>query len=135
LANNDHVIKKKRAAEILWLSLLGTCLCVVKNVNNLKTNQLCAILLLSDSLIIMNDKGINMLKNKALLSKITPQYIIDKSGKKTGVILDILAFEQLLEEIEDIYFGSIAHKALQKDDEYITHTDVKELGTIALYFQ
>ncbi len=53
-----------------------------------------------------------MLKNKAPLSKITPQYIIDKSGKKTGVILDILAFEQLL---EDIYFGSIAHKVLQEE--------------------
>ena len=56
-----------------------------------------------------------MLKTKNLLSKITPQYIIDKAGKKTGVILDILAFEQLLEEIEDIYFGSIAHKALQEE--------------------
>jgi len=67
-----------------------------------------------------------MLKTKSLLSKITPQYIIDKSGKKTGVILDILAFEQLLEEIEDIYFGSIAHKALQEEDEYIMHTDVKK---------
>ena len=67
-----------------------------------------------------------MLKNKNLLSKITPQYIVDNTGNKTGVILDILAFEQLLEEIEDIYFGSIAHKALQEEDEYITHSDVKK---------
>jgi hypothetical protein len=74
----------------------------------------------------MNYKGIYMLKKQGLLSKITPQYIIDKAGKKTGVILDILAFEQLVEEIEDIYFGSIAHKALQEEDEYITHTDVKK---------
>jgi hypothetical protein len=67
-----------------------------------------------------------MLKPKAFLSKITPQYIIDKAGKKTGVILDILTFEKLLEEIEDLYFGSIAHKALQDEDEYITHEDVKK---------
>jgi hypothetical protein len=66
-----------------------------------------------------------MLK-KNLLSKITPQYIIDKAGKKTGVILDILSFERLIEEIEDIYFGSIAHKALQEETEYIAHTDVKK---------
>jgi predicted DNA-binding protein len=72
------------------------------------------------------NQGITMLKPKNLLSKITPQYIIDKAGKKTGVILDILAFEQLIEEIEDIYFASIAHKALQQEDEYITHTDVKK---------
>ena len=71
--------------------------------------------------MFMNYKGIHMLKNKSLLSKITPQYIIDTAGKKTGVILDIFAFEQLLEEIEDIYFGSIAHKALQEEDEYIVH--------------
>ena len=57
-----------------------------------------------------------MLKTKKFLSQITPQYIIDKSGKKTGVILDIFAFEQLMEEIEDIYFGSIAHKALSEEE-------------------
>jgi predicted DNA-binding protein len=68
-----------------------------------------------------------MFKNKTHLSKIKPQYIIDKAGKKTGVILDILAFEQLLEEIEDIYFGAKAHKALQEDDEIITHADVKKI--------
>lgn len=67
-----------------------------------------------------------MLKNKSPLSKITPQYIVNKAGKKTGVILDILAFEKLLEEIEDLYFSSIGHKALQEEDEYITHEDVEK---------
>ena len=67
-----------------------------------------------------------MLRTKPLLSKITPQYIIDKAGKKTGVILDIFAFEQLLEEIEDIYFGAKAHAALQEDDDVISHADVKK---------
>jgi len=54
-----------------------------------------------------------MLKTKNILSKIIPQYIFDKAGKK-------------LEEIEDIYFGSIAHKALQEETEYIAHADVKK---------
>lgn len=67
-----------------------------------------------------------MLKNKSPLLNITPQYIIDKAGKKTGVILNILDFEQLLEEIEDIYFASVAHKALQEEDEFILHSDVKK---------
>jgi predicted DNA-binding protein len=67
-----------------------------------------------------------MLKPKTLLSAITPQYIIDKSGKKTGVILDIITFEQLIEEVEDMYFGTIAHNALQKEDIYVEHADVKK---------
>lgn len=67
-----------------------------------------------------------MLKPKTLLSKIIPQYIVDKAGKKTGVILDILAYEQLLEKIEDIYFGSIAQKALKEEGKFISHHDVKK---------
>lgn len=68
-----------------------------------------------------------MLQIKALLSHIKTQYIIDESGKKTGVILDIASFEQLLEEIEDIHFGSIVHKALKKTSEnYIEHNVIKK---------
>jgi predicted DNA-binding protein len=67
-----------------------------------------------------------MLKPKTFLSKITPQYIINKAGKKTSVILDINEFEHLLEQIEDIYFGSVAQKALKEEDEYISHHDVKK---------
>lgn len=52
--------------------------------------------------------------------------ILYKAGKKTGVILDIAAFERLLEKIEDIYFGAIAHKALKEEDEVISHHDVKK---------
>lgn len=67
-----------------------------------------------------------MPKANNLLLHIEPQYIIDKSGKKTAVILDILSFEQLLEKIEDIYFGATAHKALQEEKEYIKHDEVKK---------
>jgi predicted DNA-binding protein len=66
-----------------------------------------------------------MFKNKNVFSKITPQYIVDNAGKKTGVILDISAFEQLLEEIEDLYFASVAHQALQNEDEHIPHEIIK----------
>ena len=53
-----------------------------------------------------------MVKTKNFLSKIALQYTS--------------TFEQLLGEIEDIYFGSIAHKALQKEDDYIEHAEVKK---------
>jgi len=52
-----------------------------------------------------------MVKTKNFLSKIALQYTS--------------TFEQLLGEIEDIYFGSIAQKALQKADDYIEHAEVK----------
>lgn len=67
-----------------------------------------------------------MLKPKTLLSNIVPQYIVDKAGKKTGVILDIITFDQIIEEIEDMHFGAIAHKALQKEDMYVEHSEVKK---------
>jgi len=68
-----------------------------------------------------------MLKTKTILPKLTPQYIVNKAGKKTSVILDIIEFERLLEQIEDIYFGSMAQKALEENnDEYISHDEVKK---------
>jgi hypothetical protein len=40
---------------------------------------------------------------------------------------DDLTLEQLLEQIEDEYFGAIAQKALEEnDDEYISHENVKK---------
>lgn len=57
--------------------------------------------------------------------KIAPHYIIDESGKKTGVILDIKTFEKLIEDIEDIYFTALAQTRLEQEQEYIDHEDVK----------
>ena len=66
---------------------------------------------------------------KPSLSEIAPQYIIDESGKKTGVILDIKTFEKLVEEIEDVYFAALAQARLEqaeeRGEEYIAHEDVK----------
>jgi hypothetical protein len=47
--------------------------------------------------------------------EITPQFIVDKAGKKTGVILDIATFEQLMEKLEDLYLGTLAKDALKGD--------------------
>ncbi len=63
---------------------------------------------------------------KPLPLNITPQYIIDKTGKKTGVILDMHSFEKLLEEIEEIYLGALSEAALREAQEYITHDEVKK---------
>ncbi len=63
---------------------------------------------------------------KPQIPEITPQYIIDKTGKKTGVILDIQTFEKLLSELEDIYFGTMAEAALEKAQEYIDHEEIKK---------
>lgn len=43
------------------------------------------------------------MKTPSVLDSITPQYIIDKAGKKTGVILDLKTFNTLVEELEDMY--------------------------------
>jgi len=61
-------------------------------------------------------------KNNAL--KTSEQYIVNESGKKTHVIVEIAVFEELLEQLEDFYFGLKAIEAL-KDDEYIDFEDAK----------
>jgi len=42
--------------------------------------------------------------------EISPRYIVDNTGKKTEVILDIATFETMLENLEDTYFGLEAKK-------------------------
>lgn len=48
--------------------------------------------------------------------EIDPRYIVDSTGKKTEVVLDILTFEKMLESLEDVYFGSKAKEALQEGE-------------------
>lgn len=50
------------------------------------------------------------MKRKSL--EISPRYIVDDSGKKTEVILDVSTFEQMLEIVEDAYLGSKAKRAM-----------------------
>ena len=54
---------------------------------------------------------------KKNILEISPRYIVDSTGKKTEVILDVSTFEKILESLEDLYFGLQAEKALQ--EEYI----------------
>jgi hypothetical protein len=48
--------------------------------------------------------------------EISPRYIIDSTGKKTEVVLDISTFEKMLESLEDLYFGLQAEKALEEGE-------------------
>lgn len=63
---------------------------------------------------------------KPSIPKIVPQYITDAKGNKTGVILDIKTFNLLLEEMEDMYLGSLAEVALQDASEALSHEDIKK---------
>lgn len=53
---------------------------------------------------------------KKQLLEISPKYIVDSSGKKTGVVLDISTFEQILENLEDLYFALKAEKVLEQGE-------------------
>jgi len=57
---------------------------------------------------------------------ITPQYIVDEKGRRTGVILDIKLFEAMLEELEDIYDVAEAEKIIKKGEKGYTHEEVKK---------
>lgn len=51
--------------------------------------------------------------------KIHPQYITDHEGHKTGVILSIGEFNEILEDLQDL--AAIAER---KDESCISHADV-----------
>lgn len=59
-----------------------------------------------------------MLSEKHIMKKIEiePRYIVDNSGKKKEVILNIKTFEKILEQLEDMYLAREAQKALQEDE-------------------
>jgi len=50
----------------------------------------------------------------SLLETITPQYIIDTTGKKKSVILDLKTFNLIVEELEDLHDIREADKILAK---------------------
>lgn len=62
------------------------------------------------------------------VSTLNPQFIVDRSGKKTAVVLDIKDYETLLEEVEDLYLAMLATKALDEETELISHENVKKTG-------
>ena len=55
---------------------------------------------------------------KKNMSQILPRYIVDDSGKRKEVILDIKTYEKILEELEDYYLGLEAEASF-KDGDFI----------------
>ena len=39
----------------------------------------------------------------SVLETLTPKYVVDNSGKKTEVLLDLKTFTTMVEELEDLY--------------------------------
>ena len=56
---------------------------------------------------------------------IRPQYILDQTGNKTAVILDIVTFENMLDALEDNYLAKVGTQILATEDSY---TDLDELA-------
>ena len=54
-----------------------------------------------------------------------PQFIVNKAGKKTAVILDIKTYEKLLEKIEDNYLGTLAEQVFKHETKYHDLSQVK----------
>ncbi len=54
------------------------------------------------------------------------QYIVDKDGKKTGVILDIKLFNALLQELEDLYDITEAERIIEKKGKKYTLEEVEQ---------
>ncbi len=52
----------------------------------------------------------------SILETMTPQYIIDSAGKKTGVVLDFKTFRLIIEELEDLHDIRKAEKILSQGE-------------------
>ncbi|WP_374445696.1 hypothetical protein [Epilithonimonas sp.] len=50
------------------------------------------------------------------MTTLNPQYITDKNGKKTAVILKIKEYQKILEELEDIEDVTLYDDAKKEDD-------------------
>ena len=55
---------------------------------------------------------------------IRPQYILDQTGNKTAVILDIVTFENMVDALEDNYLAKAGAQILATENSY---TDLDEL--------
>jgi hypothetical protein len=61
----------------------------------------------------------NMLKSE-------PRYIVDDSGKRREVIIDIKIYEKLMEQLEDYYLGIEAQK-IKKSSKSEDYVDFKHI--------
>lgn len=63
---------------------------------------------------------------KKQILEISPQFIIDRTGKKTGVLLDISTFESMLEKLEELYLGLEAEHILKDEKEFSDFEKLKK---------
>ncbi len=55
----------------------------------------------------------------ATMAKLTPQYVTDRDGRKTAVILPINEYDELIEDLQDL-----AALAERRDEPRTPHKDV-----------
>ncbi len=60
------------------------------------------------------------------LNEFPARYIVDESGKKTDVIMSVTVFEELMEKLEDLYWGVKAEQILASEPEYYKWEDVEK---------
>ena len=65
-----------------------------------------------------------MIMKKRLIN-VHPQFIVDKAGKKTGVVMDISTFEELMEKFEELYLGALAEDVLKEEDTFYELKEIK----------
>jgi len=58
--------------------------------------------------------------------EITPQFIVDHTGKKTGVLLDMLTFDQIMEKLEEFYLRCAAQYELDNQPEFSSFQEAKK---------
>jgi hypothetical protein len=63
---------------------------------------------------------------KKMSLELKPEYIVDKTGKKIKVILDISRFEDVVEKLEDFYFGLMSEKAIKEKEEFVDWQEAKK---------
>jgi hypothetical protein len=65
----------------------------------------------------------------SIIKELHPQFVTDKNGKKTGVILPIYEYDELLEDLDDL-----AVAAERRDESTISHdalrTELKQNGIL-----
>ena len=61
---------------------------------------------------------------KSLTDALSPQYVVDKDGNKKAVMFDMKSFNELLEQIEDMYLLAVAQTQAERDQETVPHEEV-----------
>ena len=63
---------------------------------------------------------------KKISLELKPEYIVDHAGKKVKVILDISKFEDVVEKLENFYFGLMSEKAMEEKEQFVDWEESKK---------